>query len=617
VTKLSKEAPNTLTRIQILRSVFTKFPRADKFKLLVIATAMIFLSLLDLIGVALLGLVGTLSVSGIQSVPPSGTVANFLTLLRMEDFSFQSQVALLALTAAFALITRTVLSVFFTRRTLKFFALRAAQTTSNLVDRLLSTDLSYIQSKPIQETIYSLTTGSSALMLGVFATSINLLGDFSLLIVLSIGMLYVNPMVALSSIAFFSLVGLSMHLMLNVRAERLGVEDARLNIESNSALTEIISSFRELSVHGRQKYYIKKITKLRTELADTQVETAFMPNISKYMVESALILGAIIISAIQFVTADASRAVATLAIFLAAGSRLAPALLRIQQGNIQIRNYLGISRKTLKLIEELPIQVSRPFESEGKVDYSHANFVPTVSIENLDFTYPGANSSAISVDQLEINSGQMVAFVGPSGAGKTTFLDVILGVLHPQRGKILISGFDPATAVAEWPGAISYVPQETYIADATIAENVALGFPSENIDRSQVMENLKLAQLWDFVQSLELGIEARVGERGTQLSGGQRQRLGIARALYTKPKLLILDEATSSLDAETEQAISTSIQSLKGEVTLIVIAHRLSTIKEADLIHYVEKGEIKGSGTFEELREKVPNFNSSASIMGL
>jgi ABC-type bacteriocin/lantibiotic exporter with double-glycine peptidase domain len=131
------------------------------------------------------------------------------------------------------------------------------------------------------------------------------------------------------------------------------------------------------------------------------------------------------------------------------------------------------------------------------------------------------------------------------------------------------------------------------------------------------MENLKLAQLWDFVQSLELGIEARVGERGTQLSGGQRQRLGIARALYTKPKLLILDEATSSLDAETEQAISTSIQSLKGEVTLIVIAHRLSTIKEADLIHYVEKGEIKGSGTFEELREKVPNFNSSASIMGL
>jgi ABC-type multidrug transport system fused ATPase/permease subunit len=408
-----------------------------------------------------------------------------------------------------------------------------------------------------------------------------------------------------------------MHLLLNVRAERLGVEDARLNIESNSALTEIISSFRELSVHGRQNHYIKKISNLRTELAGTQVETAFLPNISKYMVESALIVGAIVISAIQFVTADASRAVATLAIFLAAGSRLAPALLRIQQGNIQIRNYLGISRSTLKLMEELPIQVPRPSEDEEKHNFSHSGFSPSVDISDLNFTYPGAKSPAISVNKLSANPGQMVAFVGPSGAGKTTFLDVILGVLEPQRGTILISGAEPATAILKWPGAISYVPQETYITDASIAENVALGYQKERIDRNQVVENLKVAQLWDYIQTLELGIEARVGERGVQLSGGQRQRLGIARALYTKPKLLILDEATSSLDAETEQAISASIHSLKGDVTLIVIAHRLSTIKEADVIHYVENGKIMGSGTFEELREKVPNFNTSASIMGL
>jgi len=614
---LTKKEPTSLTRLQILNLVFQKFPTVDKFKLIVIATSLIFLSLLDLIGVALLGLVGTLSVSGIQSVPPSGTVANFLTLLHIEDLSFQSQVALLALLAALALITRTILSVFFTRRTLKFFALRSAQTTSNLVDRLLRTNLGYIQSKPIQETIHSLTTGSSALMLGVFAISINLLGDFSLLVVLSLGMLYVNPMVAISSITFFALVGLAMHLLLNVRAERLGVEDARLNIETNSALTEIISSFRELSVHGRQNHYIKKISNLRTELAGTQVETAFLPNISKYMVESALIVGAIVISAIQFVTADASRAVATLAIFLAAGSRLAPALLRIQQGNIQIRNYLGISRSTLKLMEELPRQVPRPSKDEEKHNFSHSGFSPSVNISDLNFTYSGAKFPAISVNKLSANPGQMVAFVGPSGAGKTTFLDVILGVLEPQRGTIQISGADPATAILNWPGAISYVPQETFITDASIAENVALGYQKEEIDRNRVVETLKVAQLWEYVQTLELGIEARVGERGTQLSGGQRQRLGIARALYTKPKLLILDEATSSLDAETEQAISASIHSLKGDVTLIVIAHRLSTIKEADVIHYVENGEIMGSGTFEELREKVPNFNTSASIMGL
>ncbi len=609
--------PSLLTRNQILALVFKRFPKPDKAKLLVIAAAMIFLSLLDLIGVALLGLVGTLSVSGIQSAPPSGTVTEFLSLLHLDGFSFQSQVALLAVIAATALITRTILSVFFTRRILKFFSIRSAQTTIGLVDRLLRTDLSYVQSRPTQETIFSLTTGASALMLGVFATSVNLLGDFSLLIVLSLGMLYVNPIVALSSIIFFLLVGIAMHLLLNVRAERLGATDARLNIESNSAVTEIISSFRELIVHGRQHHYIKRISKLRSDLAETQVETSFMPNISKYMVESALILGAIIISAVQFVTADASHAVATLAVFLAAGSRLAPALLRIQQGNLQIRNYLGVSRKTLELMNDLPLQIYRTTENEADIGFTHEGFRSSVFVRNLNFTYPGAVDAAILINDFAINEGQMIAIVGPSGAGKTTLVDVILGVLHPQAGEILISGLEPEEAVRKWPGAISYVPQETYISDASIAENVALGYPKEQIDHQLVKESLERAQLWDLIMDLELGTDTQVGERGTQLSGGQRQRLGIARSLYTKPKLLILDEATSSLDAETEQAISRSIQNLKGEVTLIVIAHRLATIKEADVVHYIEKGRIAGSGTFEELRRLVPSFDSSASIMGL
>ena len=606
-----------LSRNQILALVFKKFPKADKAKLLIISTAMILLSLLDLIGVALLGLVGTLSVSGIQSAPPSGAVTDFLRMLKLDGNSFQFQVALLAVIAASLLVTRTILSVFFTRRTLKFFALRSAQTTISLVDRLLRTDLSYIQNRPTQETIYSVTTGVSALMLGVFATSVNLLGDFSLLIVLSLGMLYVNPVVALSSIAFFSLVAIAMHLLLNVRAERLGVNDARLNIASNSSVTEIISAFRELTVHGRQSHYIKKISRLRADLAETQVETSFMPSISKYMVESALILGAIIISAVQFLTTDATRAVATLAVFLAAGSRLAPALLRIQQGNIQVRNYLGISRKTLALLDELPVPSIPLKENLEKLNFKHTGFTPSINVSDLNFTYPNASEPALTIDKLSIDVGQMIAVVGPSGAGKTTLVDVILGLLNPQTGEILISGASPKIAIDTWPGAISYVPQDTYIADTTIAQNVALGFPPEQINLDIVKESLERAQLLDLIESLENGLDTEVGERGTQLSGGQRQRLGVARSLYTRPKLLILDEATSSLDAETEEAISSSIQSLKGDVTLIVIAHRLSTIKKADVIHFIESGRIVGTGNFEELRGLVPSFDSSASIMGL
>ena len=614
---MNTDSHKTKTRFQIVKIVFGGFPRIDKLKIVAISIAMVFLSLLDLFGVALLGLVGTLSVSGIQSVAPSSAVSRILAIFGLETFSFQTQVALLATMAAIALITRTILSVFFTRRTLKFFAIRAASTTVNLVDRLLRTDLSYIQSKPSQQSVHSLTTGSSALMLGVFATSINLIGDVSLLVVLSLGMLYVNPIVALSSILFFSLVAVLMHFLLNIRAERLGVEEARLNIESNSAVTEIISSFRELTIHGRQNHYLNQIARVRFELAATQAETSFMPNISKYMVESALILGAIVISAIQFVTADASQAISTLAVFLAAGSRLAPALLRLQQGNIQVRNYLGVSRSTLDLLDELPVQQVRPSSDDVLMALGYVGFTPSVQINNLRFRYPGASTDAISILELDITPGQMIAVVGPSGAGKTTLVDVVLGVLNPNNGQILLSGVDPETAVRKWPGAISYVPQDTFVADGTIAQNVALGFPAESIEIDRVVESLKQSQLWEYISQLSSGIDTKVGERGTQLSGGQRQRLGIARALYTKPKLLILDEATSSLDAETEQLISRSIQELKGEVTLIVIAHRLSTIKEADLIYYVEEGKIRGSGTFQELRRIVPNFDSSASIMGL
>lgn len=614
---MNTDSHKTKTRFQIVKIVFGGFPRIDKLKIVAISIAMVFLSLLDLFGVALLGLVGTLSVSGIQSVAPSSAVSRILAIFGLETFSFQTQVALLATMAAIALITRTILSVFFTRRTLKFFAIRAASTTVNLVDRLLRTDLSYIQSKPSQQSVHSLTTGSSALMLGVFATSINLIGDVSLLVVLSLGMLYVNPIVALSSILFFSLVAVLMHFLLNIRAERLGVEEARLNIESNSAVTEIISSFRELTIHGRQNHYLNQIARVRFELAATQAETSFMPNISKYMVESALILGAIVISAIQFVTADASQAISTLAVFLAAGSRLAPALLRLQQGNIQVRNYLGVSRSTLDLLDELPVQQVRPSSDDVLMALGYVGFTPSVQINNLRFRYPGASTDAISILELDITPGQMIAVVGPSGAGKTTLVDVVLGVLNPNNGQILLSGVDPETAVRKWPGAISYVPQDTFVADGTIAQNVALGFPAESIEIDRVVESLKQSQLWEYISQLSSGIDTKVGERGTQLSGGQRQRLGIARALYTKPKLLILDEATSSLDAETEQLISRSIQELKGEVTLIVIAHRLSTIKEADLIYYVEEGKIRGSGSFQELRRIVPNFDSSASIMGL
>jgi ABC-type multidrug transport system fused ATPase/permease subunit len=231
--------------------------------------------------------------------------------------------------------------------------------------------------------------------------------------------------------------------------------------------------------------------------------------------------------------------------------------------------------------------------------------------------YPNAKSPAVSGVSLEIESGSSVAIVGTSGAGKTTIIDVLLGVLYPNDGQVSISNMQPLEAIAKWPGAISYVPQDIVISAGTIRENVALGYPIDVATDELVMAALKIAQLDEFVKSLPCGIDTEVGERGAKISGGQRQRLGIARAMFTQPHLLVLDEATSALDGETEASISESIRQLRGSTTVVMIAHRLSTVRDADVVVYLSDGKVVATGSFEEVRKSVPDFDRQAKLMGL
>jgi len=599
----------------ILRSLKV-LPKSDKPKVVAVALLQVFLGFMDLLGVAVIGILGALAITGIQSKEPGNRVSGFLNLIGLDGVEFQKQVAVLALLAAFVLIIRTIFSVVITRKVFFFLSHRGAAISANLTSRLLSRDLLFIQSQSTQQTLFSLTTGVNSVTLGILGNATTLLADSSLLFIMAIGLFIVDPMIAVSTLGLFGGLGLILYLRMNVKAQTLGSENSTLAIQSNQQIIEVLDSYRELVVRNRRDYYSRQIAKIRHQLAETTAELQFMPNISKYVIESGVVLGAILVSGIQFLLQDAANAVATLSVFLASGTRIAPAIMRLQHGAIALRSSVGSANATLELIDSL--SDTQPIEgTTDEINVDHNGFSAVVQIDGAYLKYPSMDKYALNNITLKILPGESVAIVGPSGAGKTSLVDVLLGVLPISSGSISISGKSPEVAISSWPGAISYVPQDVTISNATLGENVSLGYPSDSVNLNYVWDSLEVARLTEFVNDLPEKLETLVGERGTKISGGQRQRLGIARAMYTKPKLLVLDEATSSLDGQTESDISDAIQNLRGDVTVVMIAHRLSTVRNVDKVVYMKDGSILATGIFEEVRAQVPDFDSQASLMGL
>lgn len=588
----------------------------DQKKVFGVVLIQISMALLDLVGVAIFGILGALAVSGIKSQQPGDRVSKIINFFGLESFSFQNQAALLALISAIILIGRTCLSIYFSRKTLFFLSRRGAYISSALISRLLSQSLTKIQEKTIQQTLYTTTEGVRIITLGILGQAVVLIADVAILMVIGVGLFFVDPSIAVSSLLIFGGVSLFLYRVMHKSARLLGIKEADLSIKSSEKIVEVLSSYREAVIKNRRDFYSREIGKMRYQLADTLASASFLPNISKYVIEATLVIGGLLISGVQFAIYNASHAVATLAVFLAAGSRIAPAILRVQQSLILIRNSIGAAGPTLDLIESLGIEDKRDPVIDS-VDYEHKGFVPSVQVNSISFAYPSRSSKVLDDLSFNILPGQSLAIVGPSGAGKTTLTDILLGIFPPDSGEIKISGNSPLIAINKWSGAISYVPQDVNINNGTIRENISMGFLPEYVSDERVWASLKIAHLDNFVNALPEKLDTKVGERGTKISGGQRQRLGIARAMFTNPKLLVLDEATSSLDGKTESDISDSINELKGNVTVILIAHRLSTVVNADQILYINQGKILARGSFEEIRKNVPDFDHQAGLIGM
>jgi ABC-type bacteriocin/lantibiotic exporter with double-glycine peptidase domain len=610
-------SPSTsLLKFTEIKKVLLLLEKKDRFKLFLVLIINSFLAFLDLIGVALIGITSAILIRGLQGLAAGDQVTRFLELLNLDGLPQQSLLILLGGSAIFFFILKTILSVYFLRRTLRYMSIRNAQISSSLVSKMLNRPVEKIFSKPIQHQIYNVTGGVDKLIGGAVTSLVVIASDLVLMLVILVGLMLVDPITSVGTFVVFTGIAFLLYFLLHKRVAILNTKSAYQSIYFDQKVSEGINSFRDLFIKGGREFYVNEIRKTKMQLAGYDAEIKFIPNISKYTIEISVILGIAVIAGIQFYLFDSNRAIAVISVFLAASTRIAPAIIRLQQNVIAVKSSLSAAKPTFELIDELN-GVEELERTETVITTNHADFSPRVKLSNLKFIYSDATDETIQDISLDITEGKFIAFVGPSGGGKSTLIDLILGLLAPSSGSITISGLKPVDAIKKWPGSIGYVPQDVFVENSTVKDNICLGFNPDSVPDELVWQALQLADLSEFVKGLEGQLSYRISDAGKNLSGGQRQRLGIARALLTKPKIVIFDEATSALDAETENRVSESILKLTGECTVIFIAHRLSVVRSAAMIYYIDKGKIVSQGSFEELRKLNADFNNQANFMGI
>ncbi len=593
--------------------------RSDRIKLFLVSLIQIFLAFLDLIGVAFFGLIGSVTVAAISSTKVAGRTESVLNFIGLENYTSQVQVVVLGLLAGALMVIKTFASLYFNKKIIFFLSRRSAIISANLTSNLFKKSFIEIKKQGSQKLIYSLTTGVDRITIGVLATSVMLVADFALLAVLLLGLIAVSTTMTLILLATLILAATVLHLAVKNKNKKAEILKARYMVDSSEKIFEAVGSYRELLLRGKRQYYAEVIGAARMSQADATANVNYLTNINKYILEASVLLITLLIAGIQFLLSNALRSVATLTLFFAAISRIAPAVFRIQQNLLNIKGALGGAKPTLDLINSLELSTNL-LNTENDIEMvsiAHQGFSGRLDIKDLHFKYPGSEKYAVQGVSLQLISGKQVAVVGPSGAGKSTFVDLLLGLYHPSSGSVQINNLDAIDAIERWPGAIGYVPQEIQLVSGSIIENVLLGFKDNTENRRHVVNALKKAELNEYLDANETISDLNIGDDGGKLSGGQRQRIGIARALLTNPKILVMDEATSSLDAQTEDNIAKAINRVKENCLVIVVAHRLATVRRADLVIYLENGRVKAQGSFDEVRKLVPDFDSQAQLMGL
>jgi ABC-type multidrug transport system fused ATPase/permease subunit len=399
------------------------------------------------------------------------------------------------------------------------------------------------------------------------------------------------------------------------RIAGLGKTSHEMNRSALAVLQQSLHGFRDIKILGRSSYFHDRYEDIRAKIARTRYLRQFLGDIPRIALETGLILfvALFMVAALSF-GGSAQSSLAVLGMFAYAALRILPSLNRVvlQINDLKFGAAAAADvHEDLKVIEQrtsASSTTSMPGNSVEPLQFKRA-----ILLDGVTYRYPGADHDALVEVNLEIKHGEALGVVGPTGGGKTTLMDLILGLLRPTAGRVLVDGVDIQGYLDDWHRRLGVVSQAVYLLDTTLRRNIALGLDDEAIDEDRIREVMHLAQLDEFVASLPMGLETEVGDRGTRLSGGERQRVAIARALYRRPTVVVFDEGTSALDPATEAGLLRALEPLRTDRTMITVAHRLTTVRDSDRIVLVDAGRLVDTGHFDELLERSAAFRRLAA----
>ena len=568
---------------------------------------------LDVFGIFLVGFIASVGATQLTANGAGSTTTILgIAIPRLT----QTQLVLLVVFVLIVFVGKAFLAIGLTRSMTSFLARVETRNAIDISELILQGSLDDMKQYSKGQFQYALTVSTSALFTGILNNVATLFSEGFLLVVVVAGFVVVNPVAALFALGYFAVVIVLIQLFVGKSVRRAGQEQASGTVDTTNEISDAVDTFREISVLAKQQLFLERLTESRGRLSRSSATSAFLSGMPRYVVETSLILGVVIFVGQQFLFGTLSSGIVTVGVFLTGGVRIMASLLPLQGAVTLIGQNTQQSKLAVELLDrERALAKTKRAATPTSTVMVGRDQALAVEVEGVHFRYPGDELDTLNDVDLRVKAGSYVAIIGPSGAGKTTLVDLILGLIAPDSGTVRIGGVEPVALRGVAPGIVSYVSQKPGLVSGSIAENVALGVHPDLIDHELVDASLKSAYLSDFIATLPQGSATSVGKQSDSLSGGQIQRIGLARALYSQPRFLILDEATSGLDAGSEAYVAESLRKLHGSVTVVVIAHRLSTVQHADMVHVVQDGRITASGSFASLRKTVPMVADYVKMM--